>query len=1111
MASHVGSTFSFFGSARQLGQNRAVQKLDTSESRHSVSVSGTLKTVSSNNSLQGLPADLRMSSDAQAPRFDKYASSASSIKRGSSSKDIPRKGKGIEFEKLLEDLSHAFNDLSAQNRLLLEEVNKQRCSLSQTFESEQSGGRLTEVLEGALEEENTDYGSDEEFGKPERNQSSFIDNTLEPELSDGVFPEWPIEKRLKQKARKAQPDHKMKLSQLPLMYWNEGHFVAIGDRCVASPVGKVRLTWDLLSFFFFALQIWLTPFTLFFLGDTQAPDYFNFLEDITTVFFALDILFNFNTGVIITTDNEEDSIVMTRSVIMREYCKGFFWIDFFSTVPFDRLMMHLQHNVNREFITSFRVLRVARWLKLLRFLRMLSTLRMLRSRASKGFELQMQRLRNYLMVPVVAVLSTVFFAHNMACAWRAMQPKELEGDPFDIYAERFMHALFAIMTGKRIDDDAAGVLWILDIFTSTLRLIIGGFGAYWLLYHAVRLLQLNANTEHVKEEILSYMGHRGISDKTQLHVLNQLHECHTVASAKRRFDIWMDSGIPSELHRSISKELWHHRLASLGLIDIVFNMQPQLVVELSLLVREEILARLNVLFKEGDMPLGAYMILDGLIYIESTFLEEQVPDFTADMWVGEKALVNPTLLRTVTAVCKTMCTLMAVPCDGFRHLLIDFEILAPFEEYCVQHLWHGICGRCGVVGDHFANDCPLNYLSDNKDVPVVQLRTTRSGRERVTHAAFSDAGISSFSLQEDQEENEVEDNDRLSCWSSPFAKKRHHNDHEGYTLLADVGPEKAVKRDLKEFLWTMDVKELLPFLERAGVRSMSDLQKFPSENVDELVEEILAQQDEDEFGKEIMLRQAFELSHIQDFRDNLEERAKEVLGTVDVRSQHLIFISHHKLDAGTEASLLRQELETLIKGDPELKKQQMDAPVFLDSEDLNDLELLQEHVRNSHNILLLMTKDVLTRPWVLVEIATAHRLGVPILPIEIRKAGLQFRYPDESFYAGLSDGTLLPRSSKKVLHACGVTPFDVENSIRKVFNRISFPYSPHRSSTLRMVEVQDFLKRCHFNDSASHLQKRRRGGAPGTQSVVDFSKQFSSSLSEPKKEPEDKTVHTVRC
>merc|ERR1712012_549996 len=105
----------------------------------------------------------------------------------------------------------------------------------------------------------------------------------------------------------------------------------------------------------------------------------------------------------------------------------------------------------------------------------------------------------------------------------------------------------------------------------------------------------------------------------------------------------------------------------------------------------------------------------------------------------------------------------------------------------------------------------------------------------------------------------------------------------------------------------------------------------------------------------------------------IEKREQRVIqdSEDEISSQHLIFLSHFKLEAGTEAALMRAELEHVLRAEGSVAMETFNAPIFLDSEDLYDLEDLQARVRQSHNLVLLLTHRVLSRPWVLVELVTA--------------------------------------------------------------------------------------------------------------------------------------------
>merc|ERR1719469_279027 len=75
-------------------------------------------------------------------------------------------------------------------------------------------------------------------------------------------------------------------------------------------------------------------------------------------------------------------------------------------------------------------------------------------------------------------------------------------------------------------------------------------------------------------------------------------------------------------------------------------------------------------------------------------------------WVGEKALVNPALFRSGTCITTKLSSVLTVPGKEFHELIAQMELTHTFEQICEYKLPYGLCGRCGALGDHRANDCP---------------------------------------------------------------------------------------------------------------------------------------------------------------------------------------------------------------------------------------------------------------------------------------------------------------------------------------------------------------------------------------------------------------------
>ena len=107
-------------------------------------------------------------------------------------------------------------------------------------------------------------------------------------------------------------------------------------------------------------------------------------------------------------------------------------------------------------------------------------------------------------------------------------------------------------------------------------------------------------------------------------------------------------------------------------------------------------------------------------------------------------------------------------------------------------------------------------------------------------------------------------------------------------------------------------------------------------------------------------------------RSSLEKppRVSWKLGT---GKQYAAFLSHYKMEAGMEARYLRDLLQKMLK-----------QPCFLDSQNLMNLkDLFGNGLQRSDVLVLLATKNVLRRPYCLLELWVAQRTGVPIVILDI--------------------------------------------------------------------------------------------------------------------------------
>ena len=114
----------------------------------------------------------------------------------------------------------------------------------------------------------------------------------------------------------------------------------------------------------------------------------------------------------------------------------------------------------------------------------------------------------------------------------------------------------------------------------------------------------------------------------------------------------------------------------------------------------------------------------------------------------------------------------------------------------------------------------------------------------------------------------------------------------------------------------------------------------------------------------------------------------------------LAFVSHHKQDCG-EAARVFVDTARRVFGSIGDDDDGIDSElIFLDSNNLSDLRQLLDHIDQSANFILMLTRQSLERPWVLAELITAHNSGKPILVVatqwpgdDTSAQGRSFKFP----------------------------------------------------------------------------------------------------------------------
>ena len=128
--------------------------------------------------------------------------------------------------------------------------------------------------------------------------------------------------------------------------------------------------------------------------------------------------------------------------------------------------------------------------------------------------------------------------------------------------------------------------------------------------------------------------------------------------------------------------------------------------------------------------------------------------------------------------------------------------------------------------------------------------------------------------------------------------------------------------------------------------------------------------------------------------------------------KYAAFVSHYKMEAAMEARFIKGELEETLK-----------APVFLDSDDLRNLNQLQACVLASQVLVLVQTAGVYKRPYVLLELCTAIANHIPIVAVQLCGGPFAYDFGVAADFLMHLDGRL-STSEAKVLRDHGVSLID---------------------------------------------------------------------------------------
>ncbi|KAF0711627.1 hypothetical protein As57867_005158, partial [Aphanomyces stellatus] len=187
------------------------------------------------------------------------------------------------------------------------------------------------------------------------------------------------------------------------------------------PTAAIYKVWQLTLLGLIYYQVLSVPYSLAFETNDTDPrnDYMNIL---TSILFCVDVFLNFNTAM--TNPKIPESFITDRYVIARRYVTSWFFLDLFSSIPFDLLTFWITSaNSGRQQLHFLAVLKVARLPRLLKISRLSRILELLRVPTEWKRWFLYSRYAHLFRLGML-VLGFGVIVHMFACIWFGLVAEE---------------------------------------------------------------------------------------------------------------------------------------------------------------------------------------------------------------------------------------------------------------------------------------------------------------------------------------------------------------------------------------------------------------------------------------------------------------------------------------------------------------------------------------------------------------------------------------------------------------------------------------------------------------------------------------------------------------
>jgi len=187
--------------------------------------------------------------------------------------------------------------------------------------------------------------------------------------------------------------------------------------CLVDPSWTSKLVWDIYVMLVVLMDAMVLPFQLSFKNSYDPDGFDDFWFWLTTMTFSADILASFNTAIPrgddVDVDDAKETLIVERRIIAATYLRGWFVLDFISTVPWSRIVDTMVGPGGGPMVT------VAKLAKVLKFIRIIRLMKMLRAKKLKDIWEQVEKRIGSVAIVQGMMLIRVLLVVVGICHWNA--------------------------------------------------------------------------------------------------------------------------------------------------------------------------------------------------------------------------------------------------------------------------------------------------------------------------------------------------------------------------------------------------------------------------------------------------------------------------------------------------------------------------------------------------------------------------------------------------------------------------------------------------------------------------------------------------------------------